>query len=690
MTEAIDRLEAVIGADISGLQSGLKAAKGLLGGFAATAAAGFVVKSASDFDKNLRNIQATARLSNAQMAVMNKELLDLGRNSVAGPQAVSEAMYDVVGGVQDSKKWMDILKQSVATSEAGQADLAATTRGLVFITNAYNMSAKEMTNVSDVLTRTVGVGVGTMDEFVGAMSPIAVTAKTVGVSFKDLGKMTAFLTTKGNSASESATQLQSIMQALLKPNTAMEKQLKKLGFASGSAALKQLGFIGTLNALKKSAGGSSDALAKMFGRVEGFKGVLSLTGGDFGKFSKDFESGLNGATAAARNIQLQGFDAQFKLLQSSFHTLAIEVGQVLLPPLIKFVQIITEIVRAASGGFSAVKNFMTALFAPGDVGARISAVLSQAIPMVQKAAGDLLGKIGEFISDNFPKVLKGFEDILGKVGDWLSAGGLTKLLSGMVDLFRGVVDWFTTTGWPLFKMGVESLWTQLITFLNTDGVQRFWGGIQKVVGDAANWLMSEEGAGKFIAGIAGAFGRIVNWILTDGIPQFEKAFEDLINAIGKFIEEKLPGVLTTAIQKGIHRALGAGGGIMGIVEDTLAGKKPPVATGGGPIVRSNPFGVSGTVNDMINGVIDKALGNRGNAAQTKRGRAFASGGWTGERRGVAGAVHGREFVVPEQGALVMRSGGGGYSGPSIVRVQLYTDRLIEEIDVNLAAAMAGG
>jgi TP901 family phage tail tape measure protein len=640
VTETIDRLTAIIDADISGLKSGLNSAKGLLGTFALSAAAGFAIKSASDFDKNLRNIQATARLSNSQMATMNKELLDLGRNAVAGPQAVSAAMYDVVGGVQDSTKWLDILKQSIATSEAGQADLAETTRGLVFITNAYNMKAKEMAGVSDVLTRTVGVGVGTMSEFVNAMSPIAITAKTVGVEFKDLGKMAAFLTTKGNTASESATQLQSVMQALLKPNAKMEKQLKKLGFASGSAALKQLGFIGTLNLLKKSVGGSTDELAQMFGRVEGFKGVLSLTGNDFTKFSKDFEGGLKGATAAARDIQLQGFDAQLKLLLSSLQALAIQVGQVLLPPLLKLVKGLTEIINVVIKLNPNIIPLAAAFLGIGAAAGPLIGILrgvGTAMKLILSPAGLLLTAIigiTAVASNHFG----GFDKMLQKA-------------SVAASQLAFIVGFFVTRTLNDAATAADKL-LKIVGFTLFDGLNK--------ASIAAGQLAFVVGFG-----VVSTLNQAANTVRTliRLVEELVKKFNDLTNVSRK----SLPGGKT-------------------FLETLLPGFQNPFVN---EAPKTNPTqGLANTTKNMLNQAQNQK--NNTNAAQGARGRGFASGGYTGNQPGAAGIVHGREFVVPERGALVMKGGGGnGYSGPSMLRVIFQADDFVKEIDLNIAAAIQG-
>jgi len=68
----------------------------------------------------------------------------------------------------------------------------------------------------------------------------------------------------------------------------------------------------------------------------------------------------------------------------------------------------------------------------------------------------------------------------------------------------------------------------------------------------------------------------------------------------------------------------------------------------------------------------------------------AAGGYTGNGgiNSVAGVVHGQEYVVPHNGALV--SGGGGYNGPAVIQVNLQAQGFEDHIYINVADAMKAG
>ena len=298
-----------------------------------TAGLGVSVKAAVDFDESITNVAAVLGLTGDEATALGKDLLKIGRKSRSGPQAIADAYYDIAGGVADTSSHMAILNAAVATSEAGNADLAGTTSALISIMNSYGFSADKAGFASDVLTQTVAKGVGTMDDFAGALPQVSGLANSVGISFDDLGGMMAYLTTKGNTASQSATQLGAMMTALLNPNEAMKKALGELGFTTGKAAIENLGLVGTFGALADKSPVFQSNMAGAVGSVEALRGVTAFGSDNAVDALAAFSNGLDGATEAARRIQNESFAAQFDLLKSNVSGLAITIGTALLPNL---------------------------------------------------------------------------------------------------------------------------------------------------------------------------------------------------------------------------------------------------------------------------------------------------------------------------------------------------------------------
>lgn len=283
-------------------------------------------KLAGTFDSSLRNIQSLTNETNESLSETGKRILEIGGNSVAGPNAAAAAFYNIASGVGRAEVRFDMLNAAMALSEAGQANLQAATSGLISVVNAYNTPSENMTDLSDVFFQTVRKGVGSLDGFVSAMSSISGISASVGIGFDELGSSMAFITAKGQTESVAATQLKAAMVSLLRPNEELSKALASIGISSGSAMLEQFGLAESLNMVKAAVGGSQDKMAKALGSVEALQAAVALTADDYGAFAASYAGGLSGATSAALEAQAQSYEARVAKLQAAQESLKIQIG----------------------------------------------------------------------------------------------------------------------------------------------------------------------------------------------------------------------------------------------------------------------------------------------------------------------------------------------------------------------------
>lgn len=298
---------------------------------------GVAVKSAIDFDESMTNVGAILGKTRDEMTQLNAEILEIGAASRAGPQGAADAFAEIAGGVADASIHMAILNSAVATAEAGNANLQGVTAALVSTMNSYSFAAEDAGMASDVLTQTVGMGVGSMDELAAALPQVTGLAKSTGVAFDDLGAMMALLSTRGNSFGQSATQIRAIMVAMLNPNEKMKKAFEEIGVASGQAAIEQYGLAGALKLLNEESPTFQANMAGTLGSVEALNGSIALMSDGTEEFIGQFTDGLEGATDAARELQNASPAAAMDRLMSRFAALKIELGTALIPVLVQAV-----------------------------------------------------------------------------------------------------------------------------------------------------------------------------------------------------------------------------------------------------------------------------------------------------------------------------------------------------------------
>ncbi len=367
--ERLAYLEAVVGADITQFRKGMRDIRnevGILsesmGGLAglgrtltytvtapAIAFGTMAVQQASEFDAAMRNINSIVGMSEDQLGALTAQVMDFGKTTRGGVTESANALYTVFSaGITDTAEAFNIMEASVRTAEAGLADLEVTTGAIVATQLAFNDTSAEMTDrVSNAMTRMVQVGVGSMDTFARAVAQVSPAASMLGMSVEELFGDLAFLTQRGQSAANAATNLNNALTSLAKPTEAMQAAFRELGVSGAEDLIEKFGGVnGAFRALIETTDGTQQQIQALFNNIRGARAINVFAQDIEGWMSTmdEFNSSLEGATMRAWEEQGKSFAANWDLMQSALGAAAITIGNVLIPVLIPLIQGITDLV----------------------------------------------------------------------------------------------------------------------------------------------------------------------------------------------------------------------------------------------------------------------------------------------------------------------------------------------------------
>ncbi len=403
------------------------AAGGVAAGAAATGrlavglGAIFSAKAVIDFDKALRNVNSIAQLSERELQRVGQRVRELGGQTAQAPITLANGLYDLVSSGFNAKESMQILGSTARAATAGLTTTEVSTKAVAAVLNAYRMPASAAGKVSDQLFRTVDRGVISFESLAQEVGDVLPFASSLGVGLKQVGASIATMTKAGISAPETMTRIKAIMTTLLKPGTALSETLKKLGYESGEALIKQKGFQGALETLAKTTGGSKEELAKLFPNVRALGGALALTGKNSKGAKEDLEGmgKASGATSRALAQQSQSTAYQWQQVKANAQSLAITVGQNLLPPLNKILKTFVGLPGPVKLGIAAFAGFGLVIGPVMRLGRDIRA-LGGAIKTVGGVArgsriGQALASGVKGASGRVGKALGGVRDVVARV-----------------------------------------------------------------------------------------------------------------------------------------------------------------------------------------------------------------------------------------------------------------------------------
>lgn len=458
MTQTVAYLEAIVGADITSFRRGMQEVRSEVGflsdtmgglsrmgrlmtfgltvpmvAFGAAAASVF-----SEFEAEMRNIASISDQVAGRFEFWSDKVREFGEASRSGPQAAAASMYELVSAGYEGDEAFTLMTASIHLAEANLSELDATTRAMAATLMSYHMEASEATNVSDVWTRMVQVGVGRLDDFIASASKVLPFASAIGVEFEDLGGIWAYVSQQGFGATKAGTALGMALSNLMRPNEALAAAMHQLGANSATELIDKFGGLGeALFALRNAVGDNPDLLAQMFSKT-GVSAVLAVTN-DLAAFNEQmdlYNRGLTGATDNAWEEQMQSFAAQIDLMKSAFQGFMIVVGG-------QVAEILTPFIHWLTDAFTAASHLSPEVIKLGIVIAGLVA-----------AAGPLLWLIGSLTS---PFVILG-----GAIAAFmLDVGGVRTALEAMIppeigaaldDLKNGILEFFNIfTGADLQK-----------------------------------------------------------------------------------------------------------------------------------------------------------------------------------------------------------------------------------------------
>jgi TP901 family phage tail tape measure protein len=578
-------------------------------GVAAGAATVAAVKMAQGYEKAMKEV-ASLGVPAKQMKVLEKGVLDLSRRLGIDATEATGALYQAISAGVPPENALAFLETASKAAIAGVTDAETAVDGISSVVNAFASQNITATQAADLMFATVKAGKTNFEELSASIANVAPLANATGVQFSEVSAALATMTASGTKTAVATTQIRSAIQALTKPSEGLNDIFTAAGFASGEAAVRQLGFAKAAGIVSKATGGSVSQMTKLLGSIEGVQGVLGVTGDQADAFAANIEGMANSAGAAdqAFDVMSQSFDFQMGRVRESFKTGLIEVGLQILPIITPIAAMLADKLPAAIGfvvekvsGFIEVIGYLRNRF--GDLRDAIvdfGSVMAMARGSIEQF-GDPLG----MLVDIFPEltgVLQPFRDLWVKLTPIMEPVGAAfrDIAANVMRLWEVIQPLIPTIVSRLLPawFGLLSLAGKLLPILQAFGqsvlptitnvISRLSAAWNSVFGGAV-----KEGPGLFAElsakakEMAATFGeQVVPFIemLTERfiqlMPQIQKLAEEFQAKAKVLMDEVGPGLemIGDVIQEQILPALEPFISLIGAVIKTLGALVEPLMT----------------------------------------------------------------------------------------------------------------
>jgi len=302
---------------------------------ASAGAIGATVRVASQYEREFSKIQGLVGLSANEVDRLKDSTLSLAGATARAPQELATAMFTIQSAGLRGQQGMNALDIAARSAAAGMGTTQANARALTGALNAYQSTGLTAARAGDILAATARAGNFELAGLAGALGRVLPVASTLGVGLDQVGGAIALLTRSGLSAAESITQIRAVLNSLLAPSEATQKQLRAVGLSMEDlrSTLTNDGIVGALNQLFEASGRNEQVFARMIGSQEAVGAAFKLTSASASELQDTF-----GQVANSAGVLNEAFDAaasteSFKMEQAlvSLRVAAIEIGNVFLP-----------------------------------------------------------------------------------------------------------------------------------------------------------------------------------------------------------------------------------------------------------------------------------------------------------------------------------------------------------------------
>ena len=299
----------------------------------AAAAGTTAIKSWMNLEDEVANISTIADYSKISVDQLTDGIINASNETGVVATDIASATYQAISAAVDTADATDLVTRAAKAAKAGVSDVTTVINGSTSIINGWKLQGEDANRVFDKLLKTQQLGKTSIGELSQTIGQVAGLAPQLNVSIDEVLATVGALTQSGYQTSSVMSGLKGVLSAILKPTSEAQEQAKALGLEFNSTALQAKGLTGFLADVQEKTKGDADALAKLFGSVEGLSAVMALGGNSADAYNSILEALGNSAGTLETMFDQRTSSAtqRFTMSLNNLKNAGIELGRSMAP-----------------------------------------------------------------------------------------------------------------------------------------------------------------------------------------------------------------------------------------------------------------------------------------------------------------------------------------------------------------------
>lgn len=438
-------------------------------------------KLASDFEAKLSQVQATAGATAEDMEMLKQKSLEMGASTSFSAGESADAMNYMAMAGWDASQMVSGISGIMDLAAASGEDLAMVSNIVTDSMTAFGLSAKDSGDFANVLAAaaaSANTDVAMLGESFKYVAPVA---GALGYNVEDTSLALGLMSNAGIKAGQAGTTLRAALTRMVDPTKEVAALMDEYGLSltNSDGSMKTLNEV--MGDLRSSFGGLSEAeqtqaATSLFGQeaMSGMLAVINAGEDDFNKLNTAIYNS-DGVAASMADTMQDNFKGSVEALGGAVETLAIQIGDVLIP-----------FIRQAADTVSGWVEKFTGLSEGSKKVIVVIGLLAASIGPLNLAIGLAIKSFGSMQS-NLSILRKGFTKL--KDSQKLAAVQ-TKIMTAAQTALNTVMSLSPTT-WIIIGI-VALIAVFVLLWKKCEGFREFWINLWDVVKQTASdvweWL----------------------------------------------------------------------------------------------------------------------------------------------------------------------------------------------------------
>lgn len=484
-----------------------------------------IVKTAGDFDQSMAEVKAITQASGEEFESLRDLAIDLGAKTAYSAVECADAMTEMGKAGWSTSQILDGMGGVLDAAASSGEGLASVSTIVADAVSGFGLEAADASRVADILAHAANAGTIDIADLGETFKYVAPMAQSMGLSIEDVSTAATAMSMAGIKGSQAGTSLRRMLTNLVKPSESVAGAMEELGIVITNDDGTFLSLNEIIDVLRVSFSGlTDDERAYYAATIAGANGqsgllsVLNLSAEEYANLSEEMNN-CTGEAERTATVMQDNLNSKLEQLGGALESLAIKLGDIILPPLKDLIEKITSLVEKFTEAPQPVQEFVVKM-----------ALIAAAIGPALVAIGNLTSGVGKGLQA-FSSLGKGISGVIAQTQ--AGTGPLIALKTAIAGISAPVA--LVVAGIAALVAAFVHLWQTNEEF--REKITAIWEGIkgkfQKFADDIKERL---AGLGVDFTSITDTLKNIWEGFCNFLAPVFETVFQLISDVLGWILD----------------------------------------------------------------------------------------------------------------------------------------------------------